>query len=38
MPIRLMCVDDNEWVAEAIQRSIRKTPGYEWAGWLPSAD
>ena len=37
-PIRVMCVDDNEWIAEAIERKLRRSPGYAWAGWLPSAD
>ncbi len=37
-PISVLCVDDNEWVAEAIERRLRRTPGFVWAGWLPSAD
>ena len=32
-PIRVMCVDDNELVAEAVQRRITYEPRFEWAGW-----
>lgn len=31
-----MCVDDNEWIAEAIERRLRRDDGFEWLGWLPS--
>ena len=34
-PIRVLCVDDNDFVAEAIERKLRREPGFEWAGWLP---
>lgn len=34
-PIRVLCVDDNDFVAEAIERKLRREPGFQWAGWLP---
>jgi DNA-binding NarL/FixJ family response regulator len=36
-PIRVMCVDDNDFVAEAIRRKLSLDPGFAWAGWLPEA-
>jgi two-component system invasion response regulator UvrY len=33
--IKVLCVDDNDFVAEAIERKLRREPGFEWAGWLP---
>ena len=36
-PIRVMCVDDNDFVAEAIRRKLSVDPGFAWAGWLPEA-
>jgi two-component system, NarL family, nitrate/nitrite response regulator NarL len=35
--IRLLCVDDNQWVAEAIERRLRREPDFQWLGWLPHA-
>jgi DNA-binding NarL/FixJ family response regulator len=36
-PIRVMCVDDNDFVAEAIRRKLSLDPTFAWAGWLPEA-
>lgn len=36
--ISVLCVDDNEHVADAIKRKLSFTNGFEWKGWLPSAD
>jgi DNA-binding NarL/FixJ family response regulator len=36
-PIRVLCVDDNDFVAEAIRRKLSLNPGFFWAGWLPDA-
>lgn len=35
--IRVLCVDDNDFIAEAIMRSMRPHPEFEWLGWLPTA-
>lgn len=37
MAIRVMCVDDNDFVAEAIRRKLAMDRGFAWAGWLPEA-
>lgn len=29
-------MDDNEWIAEAIERRLRRDGDFEWLGWLPS--
>jgi len=36
-PIRVLCVDDNELIAEAIHRRLRREPDFEWIGWLARA-
>ena len=36
-PIRVLCVDDNDFVAEAIRRKLSLDPAFAWAGWLPEA-
>lgn len=36
-PIRVLCVDDNEMIAEALQRRLKREPDLEWLGWLPRA-
>lgn len=36
-PIRLMCVDDNELIAEAIRRRLGREADFEWLGWLARA-
>jgi two-component system, NarL family, response regulator DegU len=35
--IRVLCVDDNDFVAEAIRRKLSLDPNFSWAGWLPEA-
>ena len=37
-PIRVMCVDDNELVADAVKRRITYEPRFEWAGWAAHTD
>ena len=32
--VRVMCVDDNELVAESIGLRLRAEPSVEWLGWL----
>lgn len=36
-PTRVMCVDDNEWIGESIQRILRRHTDLAWAGWLATA-
>ena len=36
-PIRVLCVDDNDFVAEAIRRKLLLESGFEWLGWLEDA-
>lgn len=36
--IGVLCVDDNEHVAAALQFILSRTKPFEWKGWLPSAD
>ncbi len=33
-PIRVMCVEDNELVADAIGRKLSKDARFEWLGWV----
>ena len=35
--IRVLCVDDNDFVAEAIRRKLSLNSNFAWAGWLPEA-
>jgi DNA-binding NarL/FixJ family response regulator len=37
-PIRILCVDDNPEIIEAIRLRLASQPGYAWAGSLASAD
>jgi DNA-binding NarL/FixJ family response regulator len=37
-PVRVLCVDDNEPLAEALRITLDGESGFVWAGWLPSAD
>lgn len=37
-PVRVLCVDDNEFVAESIQRRLSREPGFTWLGQLQSAE
>ena len=34
--IKLLCVDDNELIAQALRRRVASEPGVVWAGWLQS--
>ncbi len=36
-PIRILCVDDNEHVAQAVELKVRRTEGMLWLGRLPDA-
>ncbi|HYE60730.1 MAG TPA: response regulator transcription factor [Phycisphaerales bacterium] len=36
--VRVLCVEDNEIVADALRSRLGLEPGIEWAGWLASAD
>ncbi|HVZ93679.1 MAG TPA: response regulator transcription factor [Phycisphaerales bacterium] len=36
-PIRLMCVDDNRLMADALERRLRNEDGIEWVGWVEEA-
>jgi DNA-binding NarL/FixJ family response regulator len=36
--IRVLCVDDNQMVAEALQRRIQLESRFEWVGWMPGAE
>lgn len=36
--IRVLCMDDNDFVGEALSRRARRQPGIEWSGWTRSAD
>ena len=33
-PTRVMCVDDNQLVADALQRRVDMDSRFEWAGWV----
>jgi DNA-binding NarL/FixJ family response regulator len=36
--IGVLCVDDNDFIAEAMQRMLTPALGFEWRGWLPDAE
>lgn len=36
--VRVLCVEDNQAVADALRTRLSLEPGLTWAGWLPSAD
>jgi two-component system invasion response regulator UvrY len=36
--ISVLCVDDNEPLAQALRLKFGRTGGFEWLGWLPDAD
>ncbi len=36
--ISVLCVDDNEQVANALRMKFGSIGGFEWRGWLPAAD
>lgn len=33
----VLCVDDNEHVADALRTKLSRTQDFEWRGWLPDA-
>ncbi|MCC6661666.1 MAG: response regulator transcription factor [Phycisphaerales bacterium] len=37
VPIRVLCVDDNEHVCDAMRVKLNRTTGFEWVGHLPDA-
>lgn len=37
-PIGILCVDDNPRVANALRAKLSQLEGFEWRGWVPSAD
>jgi DNA-binding NarL/FixJ family response regulator len=37
-PVQVLCVDDNDWVGESIQRVLRRRADLAFAGWLPGPD
>jgi DNA-binding NarL/FixJ family response regulator len=36
--VDVLCVDDNEMMAEALKRWLSRDPSLRWVGWLPSAE
>jgi DNA-binding NarL/FixJ family response regulator len=36
-PISILCVDDNEHVADALRLKFTASGGFQWRGWLPDA-
>ena len=37
-PIRVVCVDDNRLLAEAVERRLSMDRAFEWGGWLAQTD
>jgi DNA-binding NarL/FixJ family response regulator len=37
-PVGVLCVDDNEMMAEALKRWLSRDTRVKWLGWLPSAE
>jgi len=37
-PISVLCVDDNQHVAEALDITLTRSGRFKWKGWLPTAD
>jgi DNA-binding NarL/FixJ family response regulator len=37
-PVRLMCVDDNALVAQAVERRVACEPDMAWSGWAERTD
>lgn len=35
--IRVLCVDDNDFVADSLRRHLTPDRGFEWVGWLHSS-
>src|SRR4051794_24192769 len=36
--VRVLCVDDNDFIAEAMRRMLKPSLGFRWMGWLPDSD
>ena len=36
-PLRILCVEDNELVAGALERKLARSEGFEWLGWARDA-
>jgi DNA-binding NarL/FixJ family response regulator len=36
--VGVLCVDDNEMMAEALKRWLSRDPSFRWLGWLPSTE
>jgi len=32
--VGVLVVDDNEWIGEAVERSVRRCPDLRWTGWV----
>lgn len=37
-PLRVICVEDNELVAGALERKLARSEGFEWLGWVRDAE
>lgn len=37
-PIRILCMEDNQLVAEAISRKLDREGGFEWLGWVQDSE
>ena len=37
-PVGVLCVDDNEMMAEALKRWLSRDANIKWVGWRPSAE
>jgi DNA-binding NarL/FixJ family response regulator len=35
-PVKIACVDDNEWIGESIRRVLHRREGLSWSGWFNS--
>ena len=36
--IRVLCVEDNEFVADALERKLKREGGFEWLGWVSTPE
>jgi DNA-binding NarL/FixJ family response regulator len=36
-PIRVLCIDDNQLLANAVERRLSMESGFQWVGWLSEA-
>lgn len=37
-PVRVLCVEDNKLVADAMKRKLDPADGFEWVGWASNVD